>query len=325
MSFTIIRQDITTVKVDAIVNAADRSLSIGGGVSGAIFQAAGAKELEEASRPFAPIETGEAVLVPGFKLPAKYVIQTAGPIYRDHSMSENERLLTKAYESSLNLTIDHKLHSVAFPLISGGIYGYPIKEALAIAVATIKRFLEDHELKAVLVIFDKSFYSIDQDLVNDVDAYLESVYVDKDSKWLRFEAPYVQGYPEELAKQSIENSPLSDLVGNLDEPFSETILKLIDAKGLTDVEVYKHANLSRKLFSKIRSGHGYMPSKKTAIALAIGLKLNLAETDDLLERAGFTLSHAVKFDVIIEYFIVQKNYDVFEINQVLFQYDQPLL
>ena len=118
---------------------------------------------------------------------------------------------------------------------------------------------------------------------------------------------------------------LDDIVGKLDEPFTETLLRLIDSTGKKDSEVYRRANIDRRLFSKIRSNSNYAPSKPTVLAFAVALELNLSQTSDLLERAGFALSHSRKFDVIVEYFITSRKYDIFKINEVLFSYDQPLL
>jgi hypothetical protein len=118
---------------------------------------------------------------------------------------------------------------------------------------------------------------------------------------------------------------IDDIVENLDEPFSATLLRLIDKSGKTDAEIYKRANIDRRLFSKIRSNAYYAPSKPTVLAFAVALRLTLDQTEDLLERAGFALSHSRKFDVIVEYFIVSGKYDIFEINNVMFDYDQPIL
>jgi len=340
MPFTIVRQDITKMKVDAIVNAANTDLQMGGGVCGAIFKAAGAAQLQAACDKLAPIKTGEAVITPGFNLPAKFVIHAAGPVYRYQNAEQSEKLLRSAYMESLRLAIENNCESIAFPLISSGIYGYPKDEALQVATATIQDFLINNDIDITLVVFDKSAFTVSRELLGAVESYIDEHYVDthqiKRRKLLDVERKAISEaderaniFNEPLLEEMLAPigapAPLDDLVGNLDEPFSQMLLRLIDAKGMTDVEVYKRANLDRKLFSKIRSNKGYTPSKRTAIALAVALKLSLDETDDLLERAGYALSHAVKFDVIVEYFIANGKYDVFAINEVLFEYDQPLL
>jgi O-acetyl-ADP-ribose deacetylase (regulator of RNase III)/transcriptional regulator with XRE-family HTH domain len=340
MPFTIVRQDITKMKVDAIVNAANTDLQMGGGVCGAIFKAAGAAQLQAACDKLAPIKTGEAVITSGFDLPAKFVIHAAGPVYRYQNAEQSEKLLRSAYMESLRLAIENNCESIAFPLISSGIYGYPKDEALQVATAAIQDFLINNDIDITLVVFDKSAFTVSRELLGAVESYIDEHYVDthqiKRRKLLDVERQAISEaderaniFNEPLLEEMLAPigapAPLDDLVGNLDEPFSQMLLRLIDAKGMTDVEVYKRANLDRKLFSKIRSNKGYTPSKRTAIALAVALKLSLDETDDLLERAGYALSHAVKFDVIVEYFITNGKYDVFEINEVLFEYDQPLL
>ena len=316
MSFQILKKDITTFKVDAIVNAANPELKEGGGVCGAIFKAAG-KGLAEACAELSPIEVGEAVITPGFKLPASHIIHTAGPIYRGGNHDE-ERLLKASYLSSLHLAKKAGLKSIAFPLISSGIYGYPKDEALRVAREAILEFLKQEELEVYLVVRDHEAIVPDSHLLEDLALYLsenlEDEFTIKGPVEMR-SAPYIQ---------QPEQGPY-DLILDLDESFSVMLMKLIDAKHLTDVEVYKKANIDRKLFSKIRTMPGYMPSKKTAVALAIALELTLKETEDFLKRAGFALSKAVKFDVIVEYFISKGEYDLFHINEVLFYYDQPLL
>ena len=334
MPFTIVRNDITRMKVDAIVNAANTALQMGGGVCGAIFSAAGASEIQAACDQLAPIQTGEAVITPGFRLLAKYIIHAAGPVYRDGKQGE-EHQLRACYLNSLKRAIENRCESIAFPLISSGIYGYPKDEALRVATAAIREFLGSHEIDVYLVVFDKASFSISEKLLGEVASYIDEHYVarhaderrtrtllDVEREALSAPAPPPKASVTESSSPSVG---IDDLIGKLDEPFSATLLRLIDAKGKTNVEVYKRANLDRKLFSKIRNGNGYLPSKRTVLALAVALELTLEETDDLLERAGFALSPSQKFDVIVEYFIVNGKYDIFEINDVLFEYDQPLL
>ena len=330
MPLTIIREDITRMAVDAIVNAANKDLQMGGGVCGAIFKAAGAEALQAACNKVSPIQMGKAAITPGFSLPAKYVIHAAGPVYRRWDKEESRALLRSAYQESLRLAEEHGCKSIAFPLISSGIYGYPKDEALEVARTAIEEFLKDHEMEVFLTVFDKSSFQISKALLGDVEHYIDQHFVEtrqaKQRVLLQVEKEALgQALPMMAVAGAAPSQGLDDLVKNLDEPFSDTLLKLIDQKGKTDVEVYKRANIDRKLFSKIRTGKGYTPKKPTILALAIALELTLEETDDLLERAGYALSHASKFDVIVEYFIVNKKYNIFEMNEVLFQYDQPLL
>ena len=338
MPFTIIRQDITKLKVDAIVNAANTKLQMGGGVCGAIFSAAGADRLQTACDNLSPIKTGEAVITKGFSLPAKYIIHTAGPVYRDGNQGE-EAMLRECYINSLELAVKHKCESIAFPLISSGIYGYPKADALRVATAAIRSFIVEHDIDVSLVIFDKEALAVSEDLLGAVESYIDEHYVDEHTPPRRrlleveekalaeadelLQAPKMS---QMLAPSMATPAALDDLVGDLDEPFSTTLMRLIDAKGFKkDSDVYRRANIDRRLFSKIRSNENYAPSKPTVLALAIALELTLDQTNDLLQRAGFALSRSRKFDVIVEYFITSGKHDIFEINEVLFSYDQPLL
>lgn len=325
MPFKIVQEDITKMKADAIVNAGNTSLQMGGGVCGAIFKAAGAKKLQAACAGLAPLRTGEAVITPGFKLAAKYIIHTAGPVYQPFNKEESRRLLRAAYSNSLQTAVDHGCESIAFPLISSGIYGYPPAEALQVASTAITEFLRGHELDVALVVLDKSALEPGKELLDAVAGYLGDHYTETFAAVPLAELKQTEESFVEVRQLSAPAKTIDELIGDLDEPFSDFLLGLIDAKGMTDVEVYKRANLDRKLFSKIRSNKEYRPSKRTVLSLAIALRLSLEETDDLLKRAGLALSHAVKSDVIVEYFIINHRYDIFEINELLFKYDQPLL
>ncbi|GLX68616.1 macro domain-containing protein [Paenibacillus glycanilyticus] len=335
MPFTIVRNDITLMQVDAIVNAANTSLQMGAGVCGAIFKAAGISELQEECAAIGGCETGEAVITQGYRLPAKHIIHTPGPVWHGGGKGEEE-LLRNCYSNSLALAEQYGCESIAFPLISSGLFGYPKNEALRIGSSAIQQFLEHREMDVHLVVFDKEAVEVSQQVLGPIDAYIDQHYVEanllKRRSMLKVEQdalfeqmPTAEMHPPAPSVGGSSIAGLDAVIEQLDEPFSQTLLRLIDAKGCTDVEIYKRANMDRKLFSKIRSNPAYMPSKKTAVSLAVALRLNLEETEDLLERAGYALSRSQKFDVIIEYFIVNGSYDIFAINEVLFLYDQPLL
>ena len=349
MPFKILRNDITKLNVDAIVNAANTSLKMGSGVCGAIFTAAGAERLQKACDRLAPINTGEAVITKGFGLPAKFIIHTAGPVYQDGNQGE-EALLRACYVNSLELATKNGCESIAFPLISSGIYGYPKACALRVATNAIRDYISEHDIEVSLVVFDKSAFEISKEILGAVESFIDEFYIDEHaierrqlldversiefamprsaaimSAQTRKEMPKTKKWRESEETLFIAEAKLEDLVKNLDEPFSTTLLRLIDASGKKDSDVYRRANIDRRLFSKIRSNAAYTPSKPTVLAFAIALELGLEQTEDLLGRAGFALSRSRKFDVIVEYFIQSRKFDIFQINEVLFSYDQPLL
>ena len=341
MPFEIVRNDITKMTVDAIVNAAKESLLGGGGVDGCIHRAAGPELLTEC-RTLGGCKTGDAKITRAYRLPCKYVIHTVGPVWNGGQYGEKEKLVS-CYRTSLALAKANKCETVAFPLISSGIYGYPKGQALRVAADTIGEFLMENDMTVYIVIFDPAAYQISGKLFADIAEYIDDHYVDEhtdsrrerlrrlnrlESKASRVCEDATQDFmaaPCAPMSMSIVGGSLDDMLDELDAGFSETLLKLIDRTGKKDSEIYKKANVDRKLFSKIRNNPDCKPSKTTAIAFAIALELDLEETKDFIARAGFALSRSSKFDVIIEYFIKQKNYDVFAINEVLFAFDQSLL
>ena len=331
MPLHIVRNDITTMKVDAIVNAANESLLGGGGVDGAIHHAAGPELLAEC-RTLGGCKTGQAKVTHGYRLLAKFVIHTVGPIWRGGSYGERE-LLVSAYHSSLELALANGCETVVFPLISSGVYGYPKDQALKVAVDTIGEFLLSHDMTVYLVIFDRAAYTIGGKLFADIAAYIDDHYVDDhtDSREIQRRRMAMASMPMEEEEEwdslpySLTLSDLNEALHKLDESFSQMLLRKIDEAGMTDAQCYKKANIDRKLFSKIRSDVHYKPSKPTAMAFAIALKLPLEEAREMLEKAGFAFSHASKFDIIVEYFIAHRNYNIFEINEALFAFDQSLL
>ena len=323
MPLQIVRNDITKMKCDAIVNAANSTLLGGGGVDGAIHKAAGKGLLFECMK-LGGCKTGEAKITGGYNLPCKYIIHTVGPVWKGGHLGE-EKLLRSCYRESLLLAKKNDCESVAFPLISAGVYGYPKDKALQVAVDEISSFLFENDITVYIVVFDQKSFNISQKLVSDIREYIDERYVEKHAAMesIRLKMMPPMAVSDTASKESLDS--LDNALKQIDESFSQMLLRKIDEKGMTDSECYKKANVDRKLFSKIRSDIHYKTSKNTAIAFAIALELDLDETKELLMKAGFALSHSNKFDIIIEYFIVNGNYNIFEINEVLFAFDQALL
>lgn len=336
MPFEIVRNDITNMRVDAIVNTANPRPVIGSGTDSMIHAKAGV-ELLTARREIGCIDCGAAAITPAFSLPANYVIHTVGPIWRGGSHGEAAQL-EQCYRNSLELALQHGCMSIAFPLISTGNYGFPKDLALQIAISAFSAFLMEHEMAIYLVVFDSASYRLSERLFHGVESYIDENYAkrcEQAARSLRSGTERMQVcrssavFETEILSADFdaltEERSLKDCVNDADAGFSETLLNLIDKTGKKDSEIYKKACISRQHFSKIRNNPNYRPTKPTAIALALALELDLEATYDLIGRAGFTLSKSSKFDLIIRYFIERKEYNVVAINVALYEFDQPLL
>lgn len=342
MPLQIVRNDITKMKVDAIVNAANESLLGGGGVDGSIHRAAGPELLAEC-RTLHGCRPGDAKITGAYRLPCQYVIHTVGPRWHGGLQRERETLVS-CYRSALSLAQEHGCESAAFPLISSGAFGYPKDQALRVAVDTIGEFLLHHDMTVYLVVFDRKSYQISSRLFSDIAACIDDQYVARQpyrrpnrgddepriQYSLRDEREVMSRWSEADGAPRTpwtvrEPLSLDDALKRLDESFSEMLLRKIRESGMTDAACYKKANIDRKLFSKIKNDKHYQPSKSTAIAFCLALELPMGEMRDLLSKAGYAMTHASKFDIIVEYFVRRGNYNVFEINEALFAFDQSLI
>lgn len=347
MPFNIVKKDITKITADAVVNAANSSLLGGSGVDGAIHRAAGPELLFEC-RLLGGCKTGEAKATKGYKMPCRYIIHTVGPVWRGGTHGEPE-LLYSCYRNSLEIAKEKECESIAFPLISSGIYGYPKDQALKVAVSAIEEFLEGSDMDVTLAVLDRDAIDPGSELTESIRSYLDEhpiPYEDfasaapipkekspgRSTFFARKKSSAVTGAAAVPKGSSVSFMMADEMCANdlpafdkLDESFSEALQRMIDERGLTDPQVYKKANIDRRLFSKIRSDRSYRPRKQTALAFAIALELDLEQTRSLLEKAGFALSDSIKSDVIVKYFIVRGQYDIFTINEVLFSFDQSLI
>ncbi|MGN1316085.1 MAG: macro domain-containing protein [Acutalibacteraceae bacterium] len=342
MPLQIVRNDITKMNVDAIVNTTNEKMVGYSGVDLAVHEGAG-PELDIECAKIAPLGLGCAKITSGFNLDAKYIIHTSGPVWQGGLAGESI-ILKSCYIESLKLAVANGCDSVAFPLISSGAYGYPKDRVLKFAIQVITEFLFDHELTVYLCVFDRASYEFSKELFSEIQEIIGDDYVRECDEEKQFGAETV-GFSGSIAEisysdacvemptfceaqynNSTRSKSLEEYMKTMDKPFAYKLFDLIDESGMTDIECYKKANVDKKTFSKIKCHPDtYKPSKQTAVAFAIALKLNLEETQDLLASAGLTLSRSFAFDKIIRYFIQKEIYDIYEINEALFEFDQVLL
>lgn len=360
MPFKIVRNDITKMQVDAIVNTANSLPIYSDGTDSAVYEAAGVEKLLAERRKIGELEEGQAAITPGFRLPAKYIIHAVSPLYIDGESGEEE-LLRSCYRKSLKLACEKGCKSIAFPLIGTGSFGYPKEEGMRIALDEINAFLMKQEMHIYLVVFDTEATRLGRNVYPDLEEYIDKHYVEVQKKkeyWFPLQAT-VSAAPkrresnsssvflreeEELCEMAVaapqmgdacreepdeeelfeeRESALDERLKHLTDTFQEYLMYLIESKGLSNADVYKRAYLTKQLFSKIKLNPDYHPDKGTALRLCVGAQLNLDETKDLLARAGYALSPCDKRDVIFSFFIEQEIYDMLDIDIALEEYGLP--
>lgn len=291
MPFRIIRNDITKVRADAIVNTANPYPTYGSGTDMRIYQAAGEDELLAERKKIGIIQRGDAAVTAAFKLNARYIIHTVGPCWQGGGQNEAETLAS-CLRKSLQLAEGLQCESIAFPLISTGVYGFPKELALKIFTSVIYDHLMHSDLEVILVVYDAEAYRLSSKLFTEVTDYLP----EKEEDPLSFE-------------KAIEVKEIS---------FHDYLIQLLTESNMSNPEIYRNANITKQHFSKIISNRDYLPGKNTICALAISLKLDENQLKSLLNKAGYSLSESMPFDLAVLYFIRNRMYHIVNDNIILF-------
>lgn len=297
MGLKVLFDDITTLEVDAVVNSTNSRLIGFSGVDLQIHQLGGA-ELEEACAPFSgKLTLGEAVSTRAFHMPCKYLIHTASAYWKGGKGGENA-IQRSCYRKALEEAERLKCRSVAFPLIGAGNNGLPVPAALENAVTVISEYLSLYsDMEVYLVLHGEVVKAIYDAKIEELDRYIEGNF-----------------RPESAPE------PLEEAVNRSGESFTDMLIRLMNQRDMTDVQVYKAAGIQKGTFNKIINGGTKRPSAETLAALAMALKLSYEEAVLLLASCGMAFSAASKFDVIVSWFIRTGNYDIWELDQQLFKY-----
>ena len=365
MPLKIVRNDITKMNTEAIVNTANDHVKVGTGCDSAVYKAAGYEELHRyRAEKIGFVPEGDAFLTPGFNLQAKYIIHAVSPRYAGGSKGEEEKLRS-CYRNSLQIAKENHIKSIAFPLISTGGFGYPKEEGMRIAIDEINAFLLKNEMLIYLVVFDTKATRLGEKIYQDLEAYIDQNYVES-----RYEEEYETAYfnyirqshtgledglpntePASIFRQkekpdaSLRNecskmesvceydedseeqlkNKLEERMEHITDTFSQYLMYLIQDKKMKNAEVWKNAFVDKKVFSKMKNDPNYHPQKRTALCLCIGAKLNLDEAKSLLARAGYALSPCDKTDIIFSYFIENQIYDIAELDIQLEEHGLPCI